>query len=69
MKSPHPDHVLPPKTNEGKAPRDKVMNPESDEMGSVSPEKPQPVEALSAEEQMARYEDALKEDDWGHQPC
>jgi len=26
-------------------------------------------EKLSAEEQMALYENALKEDDWGHQPC
>ena len=25
--------------------------------------------ALSAEEQMARFEDSLKESDWGHQPC
>ncbi|MEE2941845.1 MAG: hypothetical protein VX413_00480 [Verrucomicrobiota bacterium] len=24
---------------------------------------------LSAEEQMARYEESLKETDWGHQPC
>lgn len=24
---------------------------------------------LSPEEQMAAYEDALKEEDWGHQPC
>jgi dihydrofolate reductase len=24
---------------------------------------------LSAEEQMARFEDSLKESDWGHQPC
>ena len=24
---------------------------------------------LSAEEQMAQFEDSLKEDDWGHQPC
>lgn len=24
---------------------------------------------LSREEQMALYEEALKEDDWGHQPC
>ena len=24
---------------------------------------------LSAEEQMAQYEDSLKETDWGHQPC
>jgi|KBSSwiStaDraftv2_1062776.scaffolds.fasta_scaffold576574_2 hypothetical protein len=26
-------------------------------------------EKLNAEEQMALYEKALKEDDWGHQPC
>jgi dihydrofolate reductase len=25
--------------------------------------------ALSAEEQMAKFEDSLKESDWGHQPC
>lgn len=24
---------------------------------------------LTAEEQMALYEDELKESDWGHQPC
>jgi len=24
---------------------------------------------LTPEEQMARYEEALKEEDWGHQPC
>jgi len=28
-----------------------------------------PVSSLSAEEQMARFEDSLKESDWGHQPC
>jgi len=26
-------------------------------------------DALSPEEQMARFEDDLKENDWGHQPC
>lgn len=25
--------------------------------------------ALSTEEQMAKFEEALKESDWGHQPC
>jgi hypothetical protein len=30
---------------------------------------PTPVNELSPEEQMARFEDALKEEDWGHQPC
>ena len=24
---------------------------------------------LTPEEQMALYEESLKEDDWGHQPC
>jgi hypothetical protein len=28
-----------------------------------------PVTELTAEEQMARFEAALKEEDWGHQPC
>jgi hypothetical protein len=28
-----------------------------------------PTEELSADEQMERYEEALKETDWGHQPC
>ena len=32
-------------------------------------EEKEPPEPLSAEEQMERYEEALKEDDWGHQPC
>lgn len=34
-----------------------------------SPEKMPDAAALSPEEQMARFEDALKESDWGHQPC
>lgn len=28
-----------------------------------------PVEQLTAEQQMARFEELLKEEDWGHQPC
>jgi hypothetical protein len=28
-----------------------------------------PPKQLSPEEQMALYEDSLKETDWGHQPC
>ncbi len=27
------------------------------------------VAELSPEEQMELYEESLKEDDWGHQPC
>jgi len=35
------------------------------------PPEPIPNErtVLSPEEQMARFEDDLKENDWGHQPC
>lgn len=45
--------------------RGTVTNPEG---ANANPD----VEAakkLTAEEQMALYEKALKEDDWGHQPC
>jgi hypothetical protein len=28
-----------------------------------------PALPASPEEQMARFEEALKEEDWGHQPC
>ncbi|MEY4387432.1 MAG: hypothetical protein RLY20_2715 [Verrucomicrobiota bacterium] len=31
--------------------------------------KPSSTKPLSAEEQMAQFEDSLKETDWGHQPC
>ena len=27
------------------------------------------IRTLTPEEQMALYEEALKDDDWGHQPC
>lgn len=29
----------------------------------------EPAEVLTPEEQMARFEKELKENDWGHQPC
>jgi hypothetical protein len=34
-----------------------------------APEPVPPSEEPSAEEQMAAYEEDLKENDWGHQPC
>ena len=37
------------------------------EMLKVTPTKS--AAELSEEEQMAQYEEALKETDWGHQPC
>jgi len=57
-----------------------VMLPEKDPRPTappvVSPNPPgtpalpsDAVEKLSPEEQMARYEESLKESDWGHQPC
>ena len=33
------------------------------------PTEPAPAIALTPEEQMALYEQNLKETDWGHQPC
>ena len=50
------------------------MDPEKETEKSKSeasaPDKPtaDPKE-LTPEEQMARFEASLKEDDWGHQPC
>ena len=29
----------------------------------------EPAEVMTPEEQMARFEEQLKFDDWGHQPC
>jgi hypothetical protein len=33
------------------------------------PEEKKPERELTPEEQMAQYEEDLKESDWGHQPC
>jgi hypothetical protein len=38
----------------------------------LPPDKPKEADAkkpLTPEEQMAQYEESLKETDWGHQPC
>lgn len=46
--------------------------PESPKPAEAAPEAAPAVQTpkpLSAEEQMARFEDELKETDWGHQPC
>jgi len=39
--------------------------PEAEAAGSSAAKK----RPLTPEEQMALYEESLKEDDWGHQPC
>jgi hypothetical protein len=50
------------------APKEK--EPSKDPSGG-RPEAKKPVnpESLSPEEQMEKYEEDLKENDWGHQPC
>jgi hypothetical protein len=53
------------------------MIPQSNPSGpddSAIPAEPKPEDStgekkLSAEEQMEKYEEYLKENDWGHQPC
>ena len=56
-----------------------LLVPEKPEKEGASPPKADPdlevakpspeAGKLSPEEQMARYEEELKETDWGHQPC
>lgn len=40
-----------------------------DETGPSNNEPAADVRNLTPEEQMERYEQELKESDWGHQPC
>ena len=40
--------------------------PDSDPKATQEDAAPKP---LSKEEQLARFEESLKHDDWGHQPC
>jgi len=62
-------------------PPNKAATPESERLAQPRPEAkeaaqagsetgaPAPAKKLTPEEQMALYEDDLKENDWGHQPC
>lgn len=46
--------------------------PALEQVGEVigsAPSDPAAPRQLTKEEQMALYEDSLKEEDWGHQPC
>lgn len=56
----------PPKSERRAPPRpdEKDAQPAGSETGA-----PPPAKELTPEEQMALYEDDLKENDWGHQPC
>lgn len=46
-----------------------TIQPSPDEVQPAAEEAEQERVQLSEEEQMAAFEDALKESDWGHQPC
>ncbi|MDF1815752.1 MAG: hypothetical protein P1V20_26375 [Verrucomicrobiales bacterium] len=49
---------------------DEKPETETDEPNSAEEvENKDSVAELSPEEQMALYEESLKNDDWGHQPC
>ena len=49
-------------------PKDSTDPKPAGEQGDA-PEVPPKKRELTAEEQMAAFEDDLKETDWGHQPC
>jgi hypothetical protein len=53
-----------------KEPKEPKLPPEG-ESSTPGLEKEKAIAAgeLSSEEQMERYEEDLKENDWGHQPC
>ena len=64
----------------GNDPQNKATTPESERRAPPRPDPreapaatgtgtPPPKKQLTPEEQMALYEDDLKENDWGHQPC
>jgi hypothetical protein len=55
------EESLPVPPGEG-APDERAADP-------VSPAETRNVKDLTPEEQMALYEENLKETDWGHQPC
>lgn len=45
------------------------VTPSPTDAGASAANDPNAPKKLSPEEQMAAFEDALKEADWGHQPC
>ena len=46
-----------------------IAQPSPDDIEPAAEEAEQANVPLSEEEQMAAFEVALKESDWGHQPC
>ena len=47
----------------------KAETPESTALKAVTPDKAALANTLTPDEQMALFEQELKETDWGHQPC
>jgi hypothetical protein len=69
----HPDSSV-PKSDKNTADDRQATNADAKLQSGVAVDAPgasAPAEAnkLSADEQMALYEQDLKENDWGHQPC
>jgi len=46
-----------------------MIDPNDTKPTEPEPEQPGSEKAPSPEEQMERFEEDLKENDWGHQPC
>src|SRR5437867_1981139 len=53
------------RTSQPAEPVPEAVGDSSDPSGKQTP----PSKKLSAEEQLAMYEEELKQNDWGHQPC
>ena len=71
-----PFHVMPEAESSNKPAERKESSEKSSESAQIHGETagqvsdaPKDVNQLTPEEQMALYEDDLKETDWGHQPC
>ena len=50
-------------------PSDSPQRQKREQEQTAGVEKDMEKPPLTPEEQMAQYEEALKESDWGHQPC
>jgi len=46
-----------------------MIDPQDAKKSESEPEQSSSEKVLSPEEQMERFEEDLKENDWGHQPC
>ena len=46
-----------------------ISDPNDTKVTEQEPDPKGSQQTLSAQEQMERYEEDLKENDWGHQPC